>query len=207
MVFGFSGRDHDSQNQWYLILGKLRRSNKYKKHIESFWRNIVCWNIKMLDIANVWFLEKTWVKHPEGPSNTFRKSWTWDRNLPKSMHWKFGNLGSISSEKHFMKLNMWRLGYFQLKEFKQLKTICSFAMKGISPPRTPSIDYNGVLLLLWTTLLLVTRKPYGMTPLPESFAFFFEALWMQYTQLRCQLRLMRVVADCLQALANLCKCS
>ncbi len=48
MVFGPGGRDHDSPNQLYLILGTPRYFKKYKKNTKYFWE------ILDLDIAKFW---------------------------------------------------------------------------------------------------------------------------------------------------------
>ena len=49
MVFGPSGRDHDSQNQLYLILGTPRYFNKSEKHTSSLLQIIILGNIKSFE--------------------------------------------------------------------------------------------------------------------------------------------------------------
>ena len=50
MVFGTSGRDHDSQNQLYLILGTPNDSNKFKEDPETFLKNSISGNLTFSEI-------------------------------------------------------------------------------------------------------------------------------------------------------------
>ena len=49
MVFGPSGRDHDSPNEFYLNLGTPRYFKKYRRNTKSFWGSIILGGIKILE--------------------------------------------------------------------------------------------------------------------------------------------------------------
>ena len=52
IVFGPSGRDHDSQNQLYLILGTARYSKQERKTPTHFWGNHIPWKYNHFGIGN-----------------------------------------------------------------------------------------------------------------------------------------------------------
>ena len=52
MIFGPSGRDHDSQNQYFLTLNTPLQ--KMQEHPKSFQKNN-CWESQNLEVVNLIF--------------------------------------------------------------------------------------------------------------------------------------------------------
>ena len=86
MIFGPSGRDHDSPNQMFPILETPREFKQFKKKQKPFGNNFF-WKYEMSEFEILKMLENMCPDNSEDPSNTFSN---------------ILDVGSISLKKHAM---------------------------------------------------------------------------------------------------------